>query len=215
MAKKEENKNDLMNKIVSLCKRRGFIYPGSEIYGGLAGTFDYGPLGTLLKNNIRDSWINYFVKSRDNMYLIDTPILMHPRVWEASGHVENFVDPIVECDKCKKRFREDQIEDKEKCADCGGKLSSARNFNLMLETKVGASDETAIKTFLRPEEAQSMFINFKNIMDSFSPKIPFGIAQMGKAFRNEITPRDFVYRMREFEIMEFEYFIHPDMPWEA
>ena len=140
---------------------------------------------------------------------------MHPRVWEASGHVENFADPVVECEKCKKRFREDQIEDKNKCVDCGGKLSGSRNFNLMLETKMGASEETAIKTYLRPEEAQSMFINFKNVLQSLSPKIPFGIAQIGKAFRNEITPRDFVYRLREFEIMEFEYFIHPNDPWEA
>ena len=210
-----EKKENLMEKIVSLCKRRGFIFPGSEIYGGLAGTYDYGPLGSLLKKNIEDSWIEYFVRSRENIFLIDTPILMHPRVWEASGHVENFADPIVECEKCKKKFREDQIEDKNKCADCGGKLSSSRNFNLMLETKMGASEETAIKTFLRPEEAQSMFVDFKNVLQSLSPKIPFGIAQIGKAFRNEITPRDFVYRLREFEIMEFEYFIHPNDPWEA
>ena len=211
----KNTENDLMEKIVSLCKRRGFIFPGSEIYGGLAGTYDYGPLGALLKKNIEDSWIEYFVRSRENIFLINTPILMHPRVWEASGHVENFADPVVECEKCKKRFREDQIEDKNKCVDCGGKLSGSRNFNLMLETKMGASEETAIKTYLRPEEAQSMFINFKNVLQSLSPKIPFGIAQIGKAFRNEITPRDFVYRLREFEIMEFEYFIHPNDPWEA
>ena len=207
--------SELMEKIVSLCKRRGFIFPGSEIYGGLAGTYDYGPLGAILKKNIEDSWVDYFVKSRENIYLIDTPILMHPRVWEASGHVENFVDPVSKCEKCGHTFRSDQIEDKEKCPDCGGVLSSPNTFNLMLETKVGASDETAIKTYLRPEEAQSMFVNFKNVLQSISPKFPFGIAQIGKAFRNEITPRDFIYRLREFEIMEFEYFIHPGGPWES
>ena len=205
---------NLMEKIISLAKRRGFIYPGSELYGGLAGTYDYGPLGTLLKRNIQKSWIKYFIEFRDNIYLIDTPILMHPRVWEASGHTAEFIDPLVECQKCKHRFRADQIEDLKTCADCGGELGDARNFNLMLETKMGAVAETAVTTYLRPEEAQSMFVNFKNIMDSFSPKIPFGIGQIGKAFRNEITPRDFTYRLREFEIMEFEYFIRPDSNWE-
>jgi len=140
---------------------------------------------------------------------------MHPKVWEASGHVENFVDPISKCKICGHSFRSDQIENAEICPDCGGKLSSSNNFNLMLETKMGASEETAIKTYLRPEEAQSMFVNFKNVLQSLSPKIPFGIAQIGKAFRNEITPRDFIYRLREFEIMEFEYFIRPNDPWEA
>jgi len=215
MQEKNIEKNDLMEKIVSLCKRRGFVFPGSEIYGGLAGTYDYGPLGALLKKNIEDSWIEYFVRSRENIYLIDTPILMHPRVWEASGHVANFVDPVSKCKTCGHLFRPDQIEDKEKCPDCGGKLSVPNNFNLMLETKMGASEETATSTYLRPEEAQSMFVNFKNVLQSLSPKVPFGIAQIGKAFRNEITPRDFIYRLREFEIMEFEYFIHPSSPWEA
>ena len=140
---------------------------------------------------------------------------MHPRVWEASGHVENFVDSVSKCEKCGHGFRSDRIEEKEICPDCDGKLSSPNNFNLMLETRMGASEETAIKTYLRPEEAQSMFVNFKNVLQSLSPKIPFGIAQIGKAFRNEITPRDFTYRLREFEIMEFEYFIHPNAPWEA
>jgi len=211
----KQNDSELMEKIVSLCKRRGFIFPGSEIYGGLAGTYDYGPLGSLLKRNIEDSWVDYFVKSRENIFLIDTPILMHPRVWEASGHVENFVDPVSKCEKCGHTFRSDQIENKEKCPDCGGKFDNPNTFNLMLETKVGASEETAIKTYLRPEEAQSMFVNFKNVLQSLSPKIPFGVAQIGKAFRNEITPRDFIYRLREFEIMEFEYFIHPGSPWES
>ncbi len=224
-----------MEKIVSLCKRRGFVFQGSEIYGGLAGTYDYGPLGSLLKNNIQQSWINYFVKSRENMYLIDTPILLHPQVWEASGHTSEFIDPLVDDLVTKKRYRADHLleeagvdaekmtiaEMEEKILELGlrspegNKLSEVRKFNLMLETKVGAVEETAVSTFLRPEEAQNMFVNFKNILDTFSPKLPFGIAQIGKAFRNEITPRDFIYRMREFEIMEFEYFIHPDADWDA
>lgn len=217
MSKKEKTAEDseLMEKIVSLCKRRGFVFQGSEIYGGLAGTFDYGPLGTLLKKNIENSWIEYFVRNKENIHLVDTSILMHPRVWEASAHTENFADPLSKCTKCGHSFRSDKIEDPKVCPDCGGKLSSPNNFNLMFQTKVGASEDTAITTFLRPEEAQSMFINFKNILQSLSPKIPFGIAQIGKAFRNEITPRDFIYRLREFEIMEFEYFIHPNAPWEA
>jgi glycyl-tRNA synthetase len=223
-----------MEQLISLCKRRGFIFQGSEIYGGLAGTFDYGPLGTMLKNNIRDSWIDYFVKSRENMYLIDASILMHPRVWEASGHTTEFIDPLVDDLVTKKRYRADHlleengidaekltiIEMDAKIKELGLKspegnpVSDVRKFNLMLETKMGAIEETSVTTYLRPEEAQSMFVNFKNILDSFSPKVPFGIAQIGKAFRNEITPRDFTYRLREFEIMEFEYFIHPDVAWE-
>lgn len=211
----ETNGENLMNKIISLCKRRGFVFPGSELYGGLAGTYTYGQLGSVLKNNIRDSWLKYFVTSKDNMYLIDAPILMHPKVWEASGHTTEFIDPLVECAKCKHRFRADQIEDLKKCADCGGQLGEPRNFNLMLETKLGAVSETATTTYLRPEEAQSMFVHFKDVLDSSSPKIPFGIAQIGKAFRNEITPRDFIYRLREFEIVEFEYFINPKENWEG
>jgi len=224
-----------MEKIISLCKRRGFIYPGSEIYGGLAGTYDYGPLGALLKKNIEDSWIEYFVRSRDNMYLIDTPILMHPRVWDASGHTSEFIDPLVDDMVTKKRYRADHLLEEagvdsekltikqmgEKIKELGLKspdgnaLSEVRTFNLMLETKMGAVEESSVSTYLRPEEAQSMFVAFKNVLQSLSPKVPFGIAQIGKAFRNEITPRDFIYRLREFEIMEFEYFIHPNDPWEA
>lgn len=211
----KEYKENLMEKIVSLCKRRGFVFPGSEIYGGLAGTYDYGPLGSLLKKNIENSWIEYFVRNKENIYLIDTPIIMHPKVWEASGHVENFADPLSVCEVCGHSFRSDQIKDDKICQDCGGKLKKPNQFNLMLHTEIGASGDTAIKTYLRPEEAQSMFVNFKNILQTVSPKLPFGIAQAGKAFRNEITPRDFIYRLREFEIMEFEYFIHPDAPWES
>jgi glycyl-tRNA synthetase len=234
--KMQENKDEkLMEKIISLCKRRGFIYPGSEIYGGLAGTYDYGPLGSLLKKNIEDSWINYFVKNRENIYLIDTPILMHPKVWEASGHTSEFIDPLVDDLVTKKRYRADHLleeaginsenltikEMESKIKELGLKspegnpLSEVRTFNLMLSTKMGAVEETSINTYLRPEEAQSMFVNFKNVLQSLSPKVPFGIAQIGKAFRNEITPRDYIYRLREFEIMEFEYFIHPNDPWEA
>lgn len=229
-----ESKIELMDKIVSLAKRRGFIYPGSELYGGLAGTYDYGPLGALLKNNIRDSWLKFFVSSRENMFLIDSPILMHPRVWEASGHTNEFIDPLVDDLETKKRYRADHLlesvgvdaeqmtiaEMDAKIKELGLKspegnnLSDVRKFNLMLETSLGAVQESSVKTYLRPEEAQSIFVNFKNILDSFSPKIPFGIAQIGKAFRNEITPRDFTYRMREFEIMEFEYFINPQSNWQ-
>lgn len=230
-----EKDEKLMEKIISLCKRRGFIYPGSDIYGGLAGTYDYGPLGSILKKNIEDSWIKYFVQSRDGIYLIDTPILMHPRVWDASGHTSEFIDPLVDDLVTKKRYRADHLleeaginaekltieEMDKKIKELGLKspegntLSDVRKFNLMLETKMGAVEETSVTTYLRPEEAQSMFVNFKNILQSLSPKVPFGIAQIGKAFRNEITPRDFIYRLREFEIMEFEYFIHPSAPWEA
>lgn len=232
---KQEKNNELMEKIVSLCKRRGFIFQGSEIYGGLAGTYDYGPLGSLLKRNIEDSWVEYFVRSRENIYLIDTPILMHPRVWDASGHTAGFIDFIVDDLVNKNRYRADHLlegagVDAEKLtmgemdlkikelklkSPEGNPISDVRKFNLMLETKMGTSDDTAVHTFLRPEEAQSMFVNFKNVLQALSPKVPFGIAQIGKAFRNEITPRDFIYRLREFEIMEFEYFIHPSAPWEA
>jgi glycyl-tRNA synthetase len=225
---------DVMEKIVSLAKRRGFIYPGSEIYGGLAGTYDYGPLGTLLKRNIQESWIQFFVSSRENMYLIDTPILMHPKVWDASGHTSEFIDPLVDDLVTQKRYRADHLledagidaeqmtlsEMDAKIKELGLKspegnpLSEVRTFNLMLQTKMGAVEDTAITTYLRPENAQSMFVNFKNILDSLAPKIPFGIAMIGKAFRNEITPRDFIYRLREFEIMEFEYLIKPDTLWE-
>lgn len=201
-----------MEKIVSLAKRRGFIYPGSEIYGGLAGTYDYGPLGTLLKRNIERLWWRMFISSKENMYPIDTAILMNEKVWEASGHTgAGFADPIVECTKCGHRFRADHLKDTKKCPDCGGALGEERQFNLMFETKVGA--EGAQKSYLRPETAQGMFVNFKNIIDSFHPKLPFGIAQIGKAFRNEIAPRDFIFRVRELEIMELEYFVR-EKEWE-
>jgi glycyl-tRNA synthetase len=213
MKKENEKKDDLMEKIVSLCKRRGFIFQGSEIYGGLGGTYDWGHFGVALKNNIKQSWWKKFVDSRKDMYGVDAAILMRQEVWQASGHVAGFADPMVECEKCKSKFRADQIEDKAKCPNCGGKLSEARQFNMMFQTKVGASDDSSAVSYLRPETAQGMFVNFKNTVDAFHPKLPFGMAQIGKAFRNEITPRDFIFRVREFEQMEIEYFIRP-ADWE-
>src|ERR1035437_10015633 len=202
-----------MEKIISLCKRRGFIFPGSEIYGGLAGTWDWGHFGLALKNNIKASWWKKFVDSRRDIYGIDAAILMRQEVWQATGHASHFADPMVECEKCHKRFRADQIEDKIKCLDCGGKLSEARQFNMMFQTKVGASEDSSAVSYLRPETAQGMFVNFKNTVDAFHPKLPFGMAQIGKAFRNEIAPRDFLFRQREFEQMEIEYFIRSE-DWE-
>lgn len=212
MSKKEE-KNELMENLVSLCKRRGFVFQGSEIYGGLAGTWDMGPLGVSLKNNIKSLWWKRFVESRDDMYGVDAAILMNQKVWEASGHVSGFSDPLVECKKCQHRFREDLLDDKKKCPDCGGALGEARQFNMMFKTHVGANEDAASVSYLRPETAQGMFVNFKNIIDTFHPKLPFGLAQIGKAFRNEIAPRDFIFRSREFEQMEIEYFVHPN-DWE-
>lgn len=202
-----------MEKIVSLCKRRGFVYQGSEIYGGLAGTWDYGPLGVTLKNNVKRLWWRMFVEDREDMYGMDAAILMNPRAWKASGHVDGFSDPLVECKKCKKRFRADHVG--EKCPDCGGSFGEVRQFNMMLKTHVGAVEDESSVSYLRPETAGGMFVNFKNIIDSFHPKLPFGLAQIGKAFRNEIAPRDFVFRVREFEQMEVEYFVRPEAWKEA
>lgn len=204
----------LMEKLVSLCKRRGFVYQGSEIYGGLAGTWDYGPLGVALKKNIENLWWKRFVLDREDIYGIDAAILMHPKVWEASGHVSGFSDPLVECEKCKKRFRADHLDDATKCPDCGGKLGEARAFNMMFKTNIGAMEDDSSVSYLRPETAGGIFVNFKNIIDTFHPKLPFGIAQIGKAFRNEIAPRDFIFRVRELEQMEVEYFVPPS-EWEA
>lgn len=283
MSEINKKDSDLMEKIVSLCKRRGFIYQGSEIYGGLAGTWDYGPLGVALKNNIKNSWRKKFIDSRDDMYEVDAALLMNPKVWETSGHVGGFADPMVECGNCKKRFRTDQLllqksnerdyqsyltlqeqgllknldntkiiletESVEKnisqislarkylgiipqwelnktgdcsfnasCPSCGKQdWGISRSFNMMFKTQVGSMEDSAATVYFRPETAQGMFVNFKNILDSFSPKLPFGMAQIGKAFRNEITPKDFVFRVREFEQMEIEYFIKPpknDLEWQ-
>ncbi len=214
MSEKKQTKVS-MEDIVSLCKRRGFIYQGSEVYGGLAGTWDYGPLGVSLKRNIMNLWWTMFVENREDMYGVDAAILMNQKVWKASGHVDTFTDPLVECSNCKGRFREDKI-DTSQCPKCGTKnpFGEARQFNMMFKTNVGpVADENSI-SYLRPETAQGIFTNFKNVVDSFSPDLPFGIAQQGKAFRNEISPRDFVFRSREFEQMEIEYFID-EKNWEA
>ena len=205
-----------LEDIVSLCKRRGFIYQGSEIYGGLAGTWDYGPLGAQLKRNITNLWWKTFVEDREDMYGVDTTILMNPKVWQASGHVDTFTDPLVECSNCHGRFRADKLEDANKCPTCGkeGTFGKARAFNMMFKTTVGPIESDDAVAYLRPETAQGMFVNFKNIVDSFYPDLPFGVAQIGRNFRNEISPRDFVFRSREFEIMELEYFIDPKN-WET
>jgi glycyl-tRNA synthetase len=199
-----------MDQLVSLSKRRGFIYQGSELYGGLAGTWDYGPLGVELKNNIKQLWWRMFVQERDDMYGVDAAILMNPEVWKASGHVEGFSDPLVECKKCKRRFRADHVGDA--CPECGGSFGEVRQFNMMFQTQIGATEGSI--SYLRPETAGGIFVNFKNVVDSFHPKLPFGIGQIGKAFRNEIAPRDFVFRSREFEQMEIEYFVRPS-EWES
>ncbi len=204
---------NLMEKIISLCKRRGFVFPGSEIYGGLAGTFDYGPYGVVLKENVERLWLRMFRDERDDMYGVDAAILMNPKVWEASGHVSGFSDPLVECEKCKKRFRADHLDDKKKCPECGGKLGEARQFNMMFKTHAGAMEDESATVYLRPETAGGIFMNFKNVVDSIHPKLPFGIAQIGKAFRNEIAPRDFIFRLRELSQMEVEYFVSP-AEWE-
>lgn len=204
-----------LDDIVSLCKRRGFIYQGSEIYGGLAGTWDFGPLGVALKRNIMQLWWKMFVDERDDMYGVDAAILMNQKVWQASGHVDTFTDPLVECSNCKGRFRADKLDDPNKCPACGmkGTFSEPRAFNMMFKTNVGPVEDENSVSYLRPETAQGIFTNFKNVVDSFYPDVPFGIGQQGKAFRNEISPRDFVFRSREFEQMEIEYFVHPDQ-WE-
>jgi len=206
-----------LDDIVSLCKRRGFIYQGSEIYGGLAGTWDYGPLGVALKRNIMQLWWKMFVDGRDDMYGVDAAILMNQKVWQASGHVDTFTDPLVECSNCKGRFRADKLDDANRCPNCGqkGTFGEARAFNMMFKTTVGPVEDENSISYLRPETAQGIFTNYKNVVDSFYPDVPFGIGQQGKAFRNEISPRDFVFRSREFEQMEIEYFVHPDQWQEA
>ncbi|MEK7191911.1 MAG: glycine--tRNA ligase [Patescibacteria group bacterium] len=201
-----------MEKIISLCKRRGFIFPGSEIYGGLANSWDYGPLGAELKNNIKQEWWKRFVHQRADMVGIDAALIMNPKVWEASGHVAGFSDPLAECKKCHNRFRADQLA-ADHCPNCEGQLAEAKQFNLMFKTFMGPAEEKANVVYLRPETAQAMFVNFKNILDTTRRKLPFGIAQMGKAFRNEITPGNFIFRTREFEQMEIEYFVR-ESEWE-
>lgn len=203
-----ENNNDIMGKLVSLCKRRGYIFQSSEIYGGVASCWDYGPLGVELKRNIKEFWWKNMVYYRDDIEGLDCSIMMHPRVWEASGHVEGFTDPLLDCKQCKQRFREDEVEDK--CPDCGGELMEARQFNLMFKTHMGPVEEDANFIYLRPETAQGIYVNFSNVQATSRQKIPFGIAQIGKAFRNEITPGNFIFRTREFEQMEMQYFVRPE-----
>jgi glycyl-tRNA synthetase len=208
--------NDVkLEDIVSLAKRRGFIYPGSDVYGGLSGTWDYGPLGVALKRNILQLWWKMFVEDAEDMLGVDAAILMNQKVWQASGHVDTFTDPLVECSNCHNRFRADKI-DVSKCPTCGmsGTFGEPRAFNMMFKTNVGPVADEGSVSYLRPETAQGIFTNFKNVVDSFYPDMPFGIAQQGKAFRNEISPRDFIFRSREFEQMEIEYFVHPDA-WET
>ncbi len=231
----KQSKNEKMENIISLAKRRGFIYQGSDVYGGLSGTWDYGPLGVTLKRNIMQLWWRHFVDARDDMYGVDAAILMNQKVWQASGHVDTFVDPLCEDTINKRRYRTDHIlkdngidaegmtmqQMDEAIAEKGIKspdgnpLSPSRTFNMMFTTHVGATRDESSVSYLRPETAQGIFTNYKNVVDNFYPDLPFGIAQQGKAFRNEISPRDFVFRSREFEQMEIEYFVHPDKWQEA
>jgi glycyl-tRNA synthetase len=200
---------DLMNKVTALSKRRGFIFPSSEIYGGFGGFWDFGPLGASVKNNIKRLWWHDFVTTREDMYGLDSSIILNPKTWEASGHTgPGFADPLCECKICHHRFRVDDLKE-DKCPDCGGKLTAERKFNILVKTYIGPVEDTTCQAYLRGETAQGIFINFKNIIDTFHPKIPFGIAQIGKAFRNEITPGNFIFRSREFEQMEIEFFVKP------
>jgi glycyl-tRNA synthetase len=203
-----------MEKLVSLCRRRGYIFPSSEIYGGLSSCWDYGPLGVELKNNIKDAWWRATVQQRNDMVGLDASILMHPKVWEASGHVEGFKDPLVECKSCHKRWRSDELKG-DKCPDCGGELTEPKLFNLMFKTFIGPVDDEANIVYLRPETAQGMFVNFENIVTTTRKRLPFGIAQIGKSFRNEVTTGNFIFRCREFEQMEIEFFVKPgtDKQW--
>ena len=205
-----KKKEKLLDKIVSLCKRRGFVYPGSEIYGGLANTFDYGPLGVEVLRAIKDNWWQTFVEAREDIFGIDGSVLLNSKVWQASGHTEKFIDVLVECRECHKRFRLDQLGKKKRCPECGGKLTEPKNFNPMFKTFIGPVEETGAAVYLRPETAQTIFINFSNIINAFHPRLPFGIAQMGKAFRNEITAGRFIFRTLEFEQMEIEYFVREE-----
>ena len=198
-----------MDKILSLSKRRGFMFQSSEIYGGLNATWDYGPLGVELKRNVKEAWRRSTVQGRDDMVGLDAAILMHPQVWVTSGHVESFADPLVECRECHQRFRADQLDDTARCPECGGELTDPRQFNLMFKTFMGPVEDSAHEVYMRPETAQGIFVNFANVLVASRRKLPFGIAQIGKAFRNEITPGNATFRTREFEQMEIEYFVKP------
>ncbi|HPO05999.1 MAG TPA: glycine--tRNA ligase, partial [Candidatus Gracilibacteria bacterium] len=228
---------DQFEKVLNLCRGRGFVFPGSEIYGGLANSWDYGPLGILLKNHLQTAWWNFFVRSHRNMVGLDSSILLNPKVWEAAGHLENFSDPLIDCKKCKSRHRADKlieefwhkkdqsinpdgwtdeatlqhlIDNKILCPKCGSlDYSNIKRFNLMFKTKQGVTEDGGTDIYMRPETAQGIFINFKNVLQTSRQKVPFGIAQVGKAFRNEITPGNFIFRTREFEQMEIEFFVKP------
>src|SRR3954463_9062756 len=203
-----------METIVSLAKRRGFVFPSSEIYGGFGSTWDYGPLGVELKRNVKNLWWRGMVQTRDDIVGLDSAILMSPLVWQASGHLTEFADPMVDCKVCRHRFRADHLEG-DRCPDCGGELTDVRKFNLMFKTFVGPVEDDASVAYLRPETAQGIFVNFFNVQQSMRRKLPFGIAQQGKAFRNEITPGNFIFRTREFEQMEMEYFVRPGSDMES
>jgi len=205
----KNNQNNLTTKIVSLCKRRGIIFQNSEIYGGIQGFYDYGPIGSLMKNNWKNLWLRENIQKRDDVVLIDGSIITHPTVWQASGHVKNFADIMVECKSCHKRFRPDLIDNATKCPKCGGEFTEGKKYNILFETNVGVIESEKTHTYLRGEACQTIYLDFKNIIDSTRVKIPFGIAQIGKAFRNEITPKNFLYRTREFEQWDIQYFCHP------
>ncbi|MFZ1490784.1 MAG: glycine--tRNA ligase [Ilumatobacteraceae bacterium] len=201
-----------LDQIVNLCKRRGFVFPSAEIYGGFRSSYDYGPLGSLMLRNVREAWISTMVQQRDDVVLIDAAVLGPPQVFEASGHLSSFSDPLVDCKECKQRFRDDHLEDHEVCPNCGakGSFTEAREFNLMFKTTAGPVEAQGAEVYLRPETAQGMFVNFANVLQTSRKKPPFGIAQVGKSFRNEITPGNFIFRTREFEQMELEYFVPPE-----
>lgn len=203
-----------IDTIISLSRRRGFVFQSTEIYGGISSTYDFGPLGVELKRNVREEWWRSIVYEREDVVGLDSAIIMHPKVWEVSGHLENFTDPLVECKECHRRFREDQISTKS-CPDCGSPLSDPRQFNTMFKSYMGPVEDSANEIYLRPETAQGIFVNFANVLNVSRKKIPFGIAQIGKSFRNEITPGNFIFRTREFEQMELEFFVSPadDKQW--
>ncbi|HKF77526.1 MAG TPA: glycine--tRNA ligase [Candidatus Dormibacteraeota bacterium] len=202
-------RQDLMEKVTALCKRRGFVYPSSEIYGGINALYDYGPYGVALRRNVRDLWWRHVVELREDVVGLESTVIMHPRVWVASGHVDTFSDPLVDClGTCRKRWRADHLES-DRCPECGGPLSEPRQFNLMFRTHVGPMEDTASLVYLRPETAQGMFVDFKNVLNSMRVRVPFGIAQQGRSFRNEISPGNFIFRLREFDQMEMEFFVRP------
>ena len=208
MISMQKENNGLMEKIISLCKRRGFVFPGSEIYGGLAGFYDYGPLGVEMKNNLKSLWWKRMTREHDNIVGIDGAIITNPKVWEASGHVKSFVDPLVECKKCHHRFKADDIVG-DKCPDCGGALTEPKIFNILVPTKLGIIEGEKTDAYLRGEACQTIYLDYKNIVDSTRVKIPFGVVQIGKAFRNEVTPGNFLFRQREFEQWDLQWFCHP------